>query len=332
MRNWIFIGLLILGPKTIAQEIPLGTWRTHFSYARVNLAEETPNFIFAAADVGLFSVEKSSREVQKFSTLDGLQGVDISALAYDQSTQSLYIGYRSGNLDIIAPEGIVNIDLVATSQIVGPKAVNAISFAAGRAFIATAYGILDFDSRELEVKGTYRELGVNAAQLGVRDVLLFGDSLFATTEEGWQAAAVTGASLADYRNWQRYQVPQGIDHLTSFNNGVYFQSEDTIYTYRNGQFGVLPGTGAFRGIDATGAALVIYTADSKWLTDRNGTVSDVIVNDAFNLINDVLADETGTFWVADGRAGLLADVGSEWASFSPTGPERSDRHVFPGLF
>ncbi len=314
----------MLCASATAQEIPLGTWRTHFSYDRVLLLEETPGYIFSSSDVGLFSVHKQSGEVRKYSTLDGLQGVDISALAYDDAGASLYIGYRSGNLDIISGEGITSLDLVSNSQIIGSKAINSIQFSGNRAFIATDYGILDFDTDNYEVRNTYRELGENAAQLGVVDIAVAGDSLIAVSQNGWQSIAIDGVSMADYRNWRRVNVTGGLSQVESTGEEVFFQSADTIYNYSENDFSVLAADGSYRGIGLTNNQLIIYTAEEIQFTDFEGQVEDMLTDDLFTSINTVLADDDNVIWVADGNSGLLRETGSNWEPYSPTGPVRSD--------
>jgi len=306
------------------QEIPLGTWRTHFSFDRVLLTEETPNFIFAAADVGLFAANKVSGEVRKYSTLDGLQGVDISALAYDQGSQSLYIAYSSGNLDILTGSDIVNLDLTTSSQIIGSRAINAIIFDGSRIFLATDYGILDFDGNTREVRGTYRELGEEASQLGVTDLALSGDSLFAVTEKGWQVASAIGTGMADYRNWRRVAIPGGLDHVVALGANVFFQSAPAIYVYREHVFTLFADDGGYRGVaDAAGRLAVIRTDEIVFYT-ADGQLGESVSDVTFRTINDFLKDENGIGWVADDFNGLLKDSGGFWQSLSPTGPVRSE--------
>ena len=324
MRFRILIFLGILSTAAAAQEIPLGTWRTHFSFDRVLIIEETPGYIFASSDVGLFSVHKPTGEVLKYSTLDGLQDVDISALAYDQVTGSLYIGYRSGNLDILSADGIKNLDLVSNSQIIGSKTINAIQFSGLRAFLATDYGMLDFDMGDQQVRATYRELGEDAAQVAVRDIAIRVDSLFVTTENGWQGISAEGVQMADYRNWKRQVVPGGLSHAESRGGEVFFQSEDTVYSYNGIQFRAIAEDGNYRGIHLTDEELLIFNSDEIQFTDFNGVVNETVTDEAFTMINALLVDQDGLTWVADGSYGLLRGTNSAWESFSPTGPVRSD--------
>ncbi|MCA6074215.1 T9SS type A sorting domain-containing protein [Fulvivirga sedimenti] len=324
MKNLWFIGVILISLGVHGQDIPLGTWRTHFSYSRVLEVEETTSRIFAASDVGLFSVEKSSGEIVKYSTLDGLQGVDISVLAFDPSGSRLLIGYRSGNMDIIENGEIVNVDFTTNSQVVGSRAVNAIEIVGELAFIGTDYGILDFDLSAKNVRATYREIGSLASQVAVRDLAVYSDSLVAVTPDGWQAVALAGVDPADYKNWKRNTLPEELKKVTTTGGVLYFQSSDTIYKYVGGQSQAFLQEGLYKGIDTYNGQLLVFSFAKAEVVDETGQVLDEISESPITEVRDGLLDQSGNWWIADSRAGLLSDRDGALSSFSPSGPVQSN--------
>ena len=324
MKNLWLIVLLIIGQEVYGQDIPLGTWRTHFSYSRVLEVEETTTQIFAASDVGLFSVDRATGETTKYSTLDGLQGVDISVLAFDRAGGRLLIGYRSGNMDILQDGEIVNIDFVTNSQVVGSRAINAIAIDGETALIGTDFGILDFDLSALNVKATYREIGPQASQIAVRDLDIYSDSLVAVTADGWQAVALAGTDPADYRNWKRDGLPEELMSAAVAGGQLYFQSENSVYNYIDGQSSVFLQQGLYQGIDSYEDLLLVFASDRALAVDENGQTVDEISGQPITEVQSGLLDQSGNWWIADAASGLLSDRDGALLSFSPSGPVQSD--------
>ena len=307
-----------------AQDIPLGSWRTHFSYDRTQLAESTLSQVFAAADVGLYSVDRASGEVVKYSTLDGLQGVDISALSYDPQLSVLLVGYRSGNLDMILPDGIRNLDLVSSSQVIGSKSVRDIEFSGNRAYVATDYGMLEIEIPGGEVRATYRELGQGAEQIAVRDVAFASDSVFLVTENGWQSAPLDGTDLADFRNWNYSAFTADLFQAGTTDQILYLLSTDTLFRYASGKLLAIREEGGYRGMFFGNTELYLFTNDRIERIGASGTSLGFIEDPLFSLLNDVEIDPEGGIWVADDRKGLLSNVQGVFQSYAPSGPVRSD--------
>ncbi len=323
MKGVCLILILSFLQAAYGQEIPLGTWRTHFSYSRVLNLEETTSQIFAASDVGLFSVNRSTGEVRKYSTLDGLQGVDISDLAFDPVGQRLCIGYGSGNMDIIEDGEIVNIDFTSNSQVVGSKAINSIKIVGETAFIGTDYGILNFDLTEKSVNATYREIGALAGQVAVRDLEVYSDSLFAVTPQGWQAVALAGTDMADYRNWKREASAGALFEVATANGFIYFQSQDVIYSYGVGNTASFLTDGPYQGIAMYNDQLLVFSQNRAFLVDGAGVITREVGDSPITSVQDGLIDQNDAWWIADLENGLLSDKEDVLKSFSPQGPVQS---------
>jgi len=84
---------------SISQTIKIGDWSIHPSYTDVNVITSGNNKVYVGTVSGLFIYSGSDGSLTVFSKLDGLNSLDITALTY--SNNSLLIGYRDGNLDII---------------------------------------------------------------------------------------------------------------------------------------------------------------------------------------------------------------------------------------
>ena len=77
LKRWAINSLLLLyGWSIVAQDIPIGTWRTHFSYNDARLLTASTDKLFCAVENGLFSRDLESGETRKLSKIDGLSSGD----------------------------------------------------------------------------------------------------------------------------------------------------------------------------------------------------------------------------------------------------------------
>ncbi|UII34779.1 T9SS type A sorting domain-containing protein [Fulvivirga ulvae] len=312
-------------------DIPIGTWRTHYAYYNLKHVVEAENRIFASAESGLFYFDKDDNSITKLSKIDGLQAEDITALYFDHSTSQLLIGYGSGNLDVIRGNEIFSLDLTSTSQIIGSKRINHITSFQSFAYIATDYGVLKFDLSRLEVTETYRELGAGAEPLKINQSTVLNDSLFLATEEGVLAAnLIDGTNLLDYQNWKRFDIAEGIPAspiqiIVSLNNIVLAGiDEDQLYKYED----IWQATGLLMGADFSEAS----SNDQQALIVHSGALTGIslslqqtsVQSDLLSVVSMAINDQEGHLWIADAQNGLITDYTGAFQSLELNGPYKNE--------
>lgn len=323
----VFI-LLVLAGKSIpvvAQEIPLGTWRTHLSYSDVTHVVSGDDFIFAAVSAGIFYVDLRDNSINRLTALDGLQGGNISALNYDAGRNMLLVGYATGNLDLITDTRIQNLDLTSSSQVIGSKKINAIQLAGAFAYLATDFGVLKFSLERAEVRETYREIGPEGEQIAVSDLAIYQDSLFIASPGGIRAGSLNETNLADWRFWVQKALPVGGDPVGLAAAGTsLFTAIDAsgILVYDNGAWNNASPTPAQDYRRLTGRENSLIVVSSEAVEERSADDLSLISSASSPLIadpQDALRTE-GAWWVADGENGLLSDETGSFDSYSPSGP------------
>jgi len=91
-------------------------------------------------------VNSNSDEISRYSRINGLTGSNITALKADEASGTVWIGYANGRLDIWTSLGISSIAAIEeTPSYTGLKRINDISFYNGMAYIATDFGLVEFD-------------------------------------------------------------------------------------------------------------------------------------------------------------------------------------------
>ena len=301
----------------LGQGIPVGTWRSHFSYSQGLHLTSGNEIIFCAAINGLFNVANNSTEIMDKNV--GLSGVSVTALTFLNDLEVLILGYEDGTIDFVFSDEVVPILAIKNANIISERGINDLTRNNDLIYVATDMGIAVLNLSLNEVIDFYREIGPDGAPVIVKDLMLFNDSLFAVTDLGI-IAANTESNLLDFNNWYLYQetagfhstqlflmdnqlkvladgfisskitsswdtlmiLPEGINHIASFGGNVYALSDATIY-------------------QIIGDEMV------------------VVADDSFSAGNELIVLEN-EFWIADSMEGLVNIKNGITQVFKPQGP------------
>ena len=307
-------------------DIPIGTWRTHFSYNDTRHIAVAGDLIYASSENGLYYFDKEDDSITKISKIDGLQGEDISALYYSEDYNLLLLGYTSGNLDVIRDRTIINIDLTSHSQINESKKINDIIGFQSHAYLATDFGVLSFDLEKLEVQETWREIGAGASALQVNQGIVFRDSLFLATDEGIIAAnIVQNINLLDYQNWKRFGSSDGMNPAAAqvvallgdkILAGI---SADALYLY-DGNWQALELLVGSNYTFAIGGDRVAVIHDNQISFITSALQLQPLSHEMITEPREVIEDNEGNLWIADGENGLVSDLRESFQTYAPSGP------------
>lgn len=272
LKLWAISSLFLFNQSVSAQDIAVGTWRTHFSYYNAQIIEVSPDKIFCAAENGLFSIDLDDNSIRKLSKIDGLSDVGISAMKYDPANKVLVVGYRSGLVDFVFEDEMITIRDIFNSNLEGDKDINDITFGEGRAFLATDLGVIVVNLSRKEIAENYVQIGAGGNEVSILELTFSDNQLFARTNEGIQSGS-TNLNLLDFNNWTHYpsttfftnltlivdkhyalsgsdvyqlsesswvdtgvSLPEGASKLFSVNNELITAGSDAIYRFSNGQF------------------------------------------------------------------------------------------------
>ncbi len=332
MFKYIFPLLIVATQAVYGQnDIPIGTWRNHFSFNKVNKVLIVENLVYASSQNGLFIVDQDDNSLTTLTKSTGLQGGIISTMAYDESDDQLLIGYLSGNLDVIQGSDIFNFDFVTTSQIQGSKAINHITIYNKDAFISTDFGVLRFDLEKQEVSETYRELGLSVdsipQKLKVNSATVFRDSLFIASEQGVLAAnLIEDINLLDYQNWRRFGSAEGLPVSeaqiigTKDDNVIAGLVDLGIYEYNGNNWtatNALQNT-SFFDLDVSANLIVADSIAYIFDDDFNTTILDITEPVL------AIAERSDIQWIGTATNGLLKVSISQAESIKPSGPSTNE--------
>lgn len=177
--------LLVAGLSNLytAQEHS-GKWTDLFSYNQIISIKQDQQNIIAATNSGLFYYNPTSGEIKKHSKANGLHNIGITAFDYNPETQTGLIGYESGAIDLISPEGtFLSVDIPIAGSYQGSKKINHIYIKGHQAVVSTNYGVSVFnlEKREFAETAFFQSGGqfVPALESFIKD-----NTIYTATSEG----------------------------------------------------------------------------------------------------------------------------------------------------
>jgi hypothetical protein len=309
-----------------AQNIPVGTWRLHVSYADIHTISITPSKIYAAGPTGVMILDlvDTNSGITTLTKIDGLSSINITQVAFDQQRNQLLITYADGDIDIVRENEIINFNTLKNSPTIsGSKRINHISIQGNLAYLSTDFGVVVFDLIQLAVKETWRDIGVGGAELEINQSTFYNDSIFLATESGVLAGDLDN-NLLDYNNWKRFNtgVFSGeIQSITTFNDEAYAAINGSgIYTYGGNAWQLEPYLQAMQYKNITANQTLLVTAESSlYRVTSTGSVTEIespVVLDP----HIAFEDQTGKLWIGDSQSGLVSDYFGTFAGFTTNGP------------
>jgi len=189
-------GLAFAAPAAGAQPsepaVP-GTWRAYPALREVNALDATDSEVWVATAGGLFGYAPATGEVRRFTTVEGLLGVSVSAVAADPAHGRVWIGYPTGAIDRLDPQSgeIRPFFDVARSVQFPRRGVNRLIVRGDTLYVATDFGLVVFDPAAGVVRDAYTRLGPIPTGIAVYDALVapVPDGPDAGVEALWLATA-----------------------------------------------------------------------------------------------------------------------------------------------
>src|SRR5699024_6346557 len=204
MKNLRITIFFILLPFIVSAQETSTEWEAHFSYVHIVDIILEGNLIYAASENSVFTYAIQTGEIHKITTIDGLEGENITSLGYSESTNTLLIGYENGLLQLVELDEIkvkTFVDIVEKHSIqANKKRVNHIRMDGGLAYISTDYGISVFNMSRKEFGDTYY-IGYLGSQLEVKQTAVFNGYIYAVTPGGVKRALASNPYLIDSSQW-----------------------------------------------------------------------------------------------------------------------------------
>lgn len=192
----------VMTPALFGQT-PMGEWRLFTPPGKAIDITASSTHVYAALENGLLEREIDGAEKYLWTAANNLSDIDLSTVHYDATSQTLFIGYANGNLDLIKNNTVYNIPALLLANISGNKRYNTFTSSDGFVYAATGVGVIKFDPAKQEVRDTYFPFPTTTA---IMDVAFKGDTIFALSGDRVRYGNKNNIALADYTQWNDYTL------------------------------------------------------------------------------------------------------------------------------
>lgn len=208
--------------------IPVGQWRTHFSYELTDQVVPTDHGVYAVADGHVYAVDPLTQQITLYSKVDGWSENKVQCLAYCPQEEVLLNVYTNANVDFIYPDGTVyNLSEIKDKNWVVDKTVYQVYIEGHRAYLATGFGVVVLNLTKREVEDTYI-IGDNAQKLPIYGFTADAENFYALASDEVYVASKKSVNLSDYNEWHR----QVID-LPSSNFKELYATETALFSLQD---------------------------------------------------------------------------------------------------
>ncbi len=226
---------LLFSPSVQAQvsTLPIGGWRSHFSYHQVIDVAQSDYYVYLATPWALLVVDKSDGSKFKMDKINALSETGIQQVAYNREGKTLMIAYTNNKIDLFHDGQLSTLfDLQNFNAISGDKEVKEILMeGADKAYLATNFGIslLNLEKREFSFTTFTDQI--------VFDVAIYQGMIYAAMEDGLYRIAPDHPFIEDFGQWERLGQQNGLpaDYsgmaLAVFNDKLYLGTENKIFRF-----------------------------------------------------------------------------------------------------
>ena len=335
-----FVMLLLLGiafhfPLSIFHlqaQTAIGKWRDCLDYSRVLYVAPAGDCVYAGARGGVFCYDLEYLTVQPMSKSSGLSDVGIAALAYDDVTRCLVVGYTNSNVDIVSNGHVYNLSDIKRSEIPGNKKIYHIRFHGGKAYLATGFGVVVVDLAKREIRETWY-LGEDGTYMPVYDLAFSSDSIYAATERGLRSIDIGDSHPSVSPRWTIDHRMDGVS-LTTLDtlNGRLLLADVEDDTLIHSLYVATPmgyrlwNRGKIRSMHVGGGLVTLARDECVVRYNRNLELYDSLPSYTWGPLraHDAVTTADGTLWVGHDWDGLIRVTSSGDDTHKPVGPFSSD--------
>ena len=234
VRCVIIFSLLWLNFNSV-QAQNIDEWRVYSSFSTINDVVVTDQNVRIVATQGGLFITDSVGNSSTLTTLDGLHRLDIQKLVYHSSSKQLFLGYMDGAIDVYNVETTslqtIN-DLLRIDQYPS-KSIRDLLIYDDVLYVATDFGIVEFNVDDLYVQQSYIGLGNLDRATPVFAIDIYDNQLIAATSGG-----IVSANLMDNLiisdSWTVYTKADGlpsnlIQDISFFDGTAYAVVEESLY-------------------------------------------------------------------------------------------------------
>lgn len=174
----------------------IGTWKNYLSYSNIQWVEQGGNKLYVLASNSLYSYNRNDQSIRTYDKINGLSGMDIKFIGWNQTAKRLVIVYSDYNIDLLDDRGnVTNVPDYYLKTLAVDKTVNGIDMSGAYCYLSTGFGLVKLNVSKAEITDSY-----NLA-FPVNYSYIEGNYIYAASQNNGLYRALLTANLLDRSNW-----------------------------------------------------------------------------------------------------------------------------------
>lgn len=205
----------------------------HLPYNSVRQIVEADDKLFVLSDIGIYEFGLKSGEAEFLTKVNGFSESSVVAMSYSADYNTLVIAYKSGNIDLLKGNSIINLPGIKRSSIFGLKDIYEIEIYNELAYLSTAFGVVIIDIEAEEIIDDYQNLGFGGVPLAVNSLDIFNEKIYIGTTEGIKYAPAfdNNVNLKNFSSWETIEEYDSAVNIKTFNDKLYFVSDSILFSF-----------------------------------------------------------------------------------------------------
>ena len=235
MKKLIFLILIVAFAYSQNDELRISNWRNYTSLRNINSITSLGDNLWVGTNGGIFSYDQTSKNLVKFTNVEGLSSLEISSIFAD-SKNRIWMGGSTGLIDVynLTDQSWIHINDISLAYTSLAKKINGFVQKNDSVYILSDFGISVYDINKKEFRDTYIKFGDFAAFSQVNDMVFTSTNIVALTSLGLAIADKNSKTLLSPTEWTTYKKEQYFDSqnmidLEYFNNTLYVLTQYALY-------------------------------------------------------------------------------------------------------
>lgn len=308
----------------------VGVWRNYTSMQDARSIARSGNTFWAATSGGLFSWQEGTEAYTKFTSAEGLQSTDLTAVAVDRNGD-VWSGTSGGMIHVYTPSK--NLfryipDITTTNQT--NKQINNILVFGDSILICSEFGLSVFRNNQFQFGDTYSKFGqlTGTIRVSVRSAATFGGKLWAIVSDRQSVTRIASASLSNPNllppeAWTLEAIGQTVPrHLAVFNNRLYVGTSGGVFVQSGGAWTAVDSLAGVNvvALGTSTTMLAIVDADRKIITLNLQNIVDRTRRTPPFAPTSIAMNARDSIVLGTTTGGILTLRDTMWTPHFPNGP------------
>jgi hypothetical protein len=235
--KYIFLIVACLLPTLVHSQSILD-WKAQTSFRSIIGIEQDDDDKLWLSTNGGIAVYEDTVLVKSLTIIDGLSRLSGTSIEYDPNSNSIFVGYIDGIIDIIDVDNyqVTRVEDINRNTVFTSKQINKLLAYDELLYVGTDFGIVEYDISSLLVRNSYIKLGSFDSGTGINDIELIGNDMYVATEQGIAYSSLDGNYSESA--WENYNESSGLEEesiqtLGFFNNNLVASSISKNYKFEN---------------------------------------------------------------------------------------------------